>query len=196
MPKDWKWSWNRHLRNPELWETFHEVLDPHGIPAVKCKACRQSFKHPGFYQNTFSTTAMSRHQSQCQRRRPSSYDHGHSDISKLFQKRVVGNEASDSLTENDVKDMVLDFFISGNIPFNQADNPEFQKLIDIIKVKGRQITINRKNLRARLTEQAAKAKQDLKDELAANTSRVSLAMDCWTSRLNNSYLGTSLVAYK
>ena len=59
----------------------------------------------------------------------------------------------------------------------------------MIKVKGRPVTINRKSVRARLAEQAAKAKQDLKDELAANTSRVSLAMDGWTSRLNNSYLG-------
>ena len=63
----------------------------------------------------------------------------------------------------------------------------------MIKVKGRPVSINRKNVRARLAEQAAKAKQDLKDELAANTSRVSLAMDGWTSRLNNSYLGISSV---
>ena len=63
----------------------------------------------------------------------------------------------------------------------------------MIKVKGRPVTINRKNIRARLTEQAEKAKRDLKDELAANTSRVSLAMDGWTSRLNNSYLGISSV---
>jgi len=65
----------------------------------------------------------------------------------------------------------------------------------MIKVKGRPVTINRKNVRARLAEQAAKAKQDLKDELAANTSRVSLAMDGWTSRLNNSYLGISSVLF-
>jgi len=138
---------------------------------------------------------MSRHQSSCKRLKPSS--HGQSNISKLFEnQRVTGNEATNPVTENDVKDAVLNFFISGNIPFNQADNPEFQKLISMIEVKGRRVTINRKNVRARLTEQAAIAKQNLKDELTANTSRVSLAMDCWTSRLNNSYLGTSLVAYK
>jgi len=63
----------------------------------------------------------------------------------------------------------------------------------MIKVKGRPVSINRKNVRARLAEQAAKAKQDLKDELAANTSQISLVMDGWTSRLNNSYLGISSV---
>ena len=190
MPKNWKWSWDRQLRNSELWDTFHEVLDLQGIPAVKCKACRQSFKHPGFYQNTFSTTILSPHQSLCKATKRSS--NGHSDISKLFEKQsLIGSEATDSLTEDSVKDAVLNFFISGNIPFNQADNPECRKLFNMIKVKGRPVTINRKNIRARLTEQAEKAKRDLKDELAANTSRVSLAMDGWTSRLNNSYLGIS-----
>jgi hypothetical protein len=115
----------------------------------------------------------------------------------LFEKqKLIGNEATDSLTEDDVKDAVLNFFISGNIPFNQADNPEFRKMISMVKLKGRLVTVNRKIVRARLAKQAAKAKQDLKDELAANTSRVSLAMDGWTSRLNNSYLGTSHVAHK
>ena len=109
---------------------------------------------------------------------------------------MVGNEANDPLTGNDVKDTVLDFFIAGNIPFNQADSPEFQRLISMIKVNGKAVQINRKNLRYRLTEQAAKAKQDLKDEIAANTSRVSLAMDGCISRLNNAYLGMSLVAHK
>ena len=98
---------------------------------------------------------------------------------------MVGNEANDPLTGNDVKDTVLDFFIAGNIPFNQADSPEFQRLISMIKVKGKAVKINRKNLRSRLAEPAAIAKKDLMDELAANVSRVSLAMDGWTSRLNN-----------
>jgi len=47
-----------------------------------------------------------------------------------------------------------------------------------------------------LTTRASQAKQDLKDELAANSSHCSLALDGWTSRLNNSYMGTILVAHK
>jgi len=42
----------------------------------------------------------------------------------------------------------------------------------------------------------SQAKQDLKDELAANSSHCSLALDGWTSRLNNSYMGMILVADK
>ena len=81
------------------------------------------------------------------------------------------------------------FFISGNIPFNQADNPEFKKLMQLIKIHGKRVMINRKVIRAQLTANAAMACTDLKKQLATNISRVSLAMDGWTSRLNNSYLG-------
>ena len=47
---------------------------------------------------------------------------------------------------DDIKDAVLDFFIAGNIPFNQANSPEFQHLITIIKVKAKPVKVNRKNL--------------------------------------------------
>jgi len=43
-------------------------------------------------------------------------------------------EAQKEWTQNDVNEQILKFFISGNIPFNQADNPQFQKLIRMIKV--------------------------------------------------------------
>lgn len=181
------------MTSTDIWKYFHEVLDPAGLPAAKCKGCRTVFKHPGSYGNTFSTTALIRHTNLClnlKRHKQSSSSTSGSDISKWFeQQNQKDSSHSNPITEADVKDAILKFFISGNIPFNQADNPEFRKLVQMIKVNGDSVTINRKNIRARLTEQAARAKEELKQELASNTSRISLAMDGWTSRLNNSYLG-------
>jgi len=189
-----------------VWESFHEVLEPTLLPAVKCKGCRHSFKHPSFYKkNAFSTSSLTRHENDClslkrlKRRTQSSNDTSQvsNDISALFQKQSeINDNNSDILTEDLVKDAVLDFFISGSIPFNQADSPEFQRLITMIKVKTKSVKINRKNLRSRLTDKADQGEQDLIAELAANKSRVSLALDGWTSRINNAYLGMFLVAYK
>jgi hypothetical protein len=140
---------------------------------------------------------MTRHTKTCTQSTKSS-DTGsaaNTNIPNLFQKYRDDN-AHDSITEDDVKDAVLDFFIAGNIPFNQADSPHLQKIISMIRIKGKRVVINRKNVRGRLTKRAAQAKQDLKDELAANSSRCSLALDGWTSRINNSYMGMILVAYK
>jgi len=137
---------------------------------------------------------MGRHQKSCG---PSinSSDAARANIPNLFKKHS-DNDASDSNTEDDLKDVVLDFFIAGNIPFNQADSPYFQKIISMIRIKGKRVVINCKNVRARLTTWVSQAKEDLKDKLAVNSSCCSLALDGWTSRINNSYMGTSLVAYK
>ena len=137
---------------------------------------------------------MSCHQKSCCSSTNSS-DVAKTNIPNLF-KKYNDNNTSDSNTEDDLKDAVLDFFIAGNIPFNQADSPHFQKIISMIRIEGKRVVINRKNVRARLTMRVSQAKQDLKDELAANSSRCSLALDGWTNRINNSYRGTSLVAYK
>ena len=93
-------------------------------------------------------------------------------------------------TETNVVNEALCFFISGNIPFNQAENPHFKKLISSIKVNGKPVTPpSRKVIRAKLKEAASIAKEELKAELDANDSKVSLALDCWTSRPGHAYLG-------
>lgn len=159
-------------------------------------------KHPSFYKNNaFSTTSLIRHDNDCgalrrlKRSKLPSQDGSQSsnNITTLFEKqKQIGDSADPTPTDDDVKDAVLDFFISGNIPFNQADSPEFQRLIGMIKVKSNHVRVNRKNLRSRLNDKADKGEKDLKYELAACKSRVSLAMDGWTSRMNNAYLGMSL----
>jgi len=116
------------------------------------------------------------------------------DISTLFDS--YNSSRDNKLSEDGVKDAVLDYFISGNIAFNQADNPEFQKLIGMIKINGHSVTVNRRNICSRLDFQAEIARRDLKNNLALNDSKVSLALDCWTSRINHAYMGTFTVAYK
>ena len=135
-----------------------------------------------------------RHSEQCaktKRARTSQTGDG-SAIRSLLEQQVSHDrdQSPNNITETDVKNAVLDFFISRNISFNQADNLEFKKLMQLIKIHGKPVTINRKIIRAKLTANAAMARADLKQQPATNISRVSLAMDGWTSRLNNSYLGT------
>ena len=69
-------------------------------------------------------------------------------IPDLFQKQsIIGSNTSDSIKEDDVKDAVFDFFIAENIPFNQADSVQFQKLISMIRIKGKRYVIDCKNVR-------------------------------------------------
>jgi hypothetical protein len=97
------------------------------------------------------------------------------------------------ITAQAIKNELVHFFISGNIAFNQAENPHLRRLISWIKPQdGHTITINRKNITERLEKLAEEAKEDLMIQLMENDSKVSLALDCWTSRNNLAFLGMSL----
>jgi hypothetical protein len=97
----------------------------------------------------------------------------------------------DKATQEAVRLRVLQFFIAGNIPFLQANNEHFQQLLEWIIPGGGQIS--RKTIRTSLSIEAAAARQQLKATLIDNDSKVSLALDCWTSRTGHAFLGTCSV---
>jgi hypothetical protein len=93
-----------------------------------------------------------------------------------------------------IEEHVLKFFISGNIPFKQSDNEHFHKLVSLIQINNKNASApSRKILRARLSKQAVLAKDNLKAILSTNRSKISLALDCWTTRTNFGFLCTYIL---
>ena len=113
-------------------------------------------------------------------------------LSKFFP------ETQKEWTQNDVNEQILKFFISGNIPFNQAENPEFQKLIRMIKVgKASAKPPSRKTIRRRLHDHSMVAVKQLRATLQDHKGRISLALDCWSTRNMIPFLGNApFVTYK
>ena len=108
---------------------------------------------------------------------------------------LSGNKANASkptrLSQDLVEEHILRFFVSGNIPFNQAENESFRTLISHIKINDQPARCpGRTTIRRRLTKYAKEGVEDLKALLAANDSKISLALDCWSSRSNYDFLGT------
>ena len=99
--------------------------------------------------------------------------------------------ASQPITKALIDQQVLKFVISATLPFSVIENEYFRDLISWIKVNNRPAQApSRKVIRARLSTEAQSAKEDLKAALAANKSKISLAVDCWSSRTNFGFLGT------
>ena len=103
---------------------------------------------------------------------------------RLSQKSVTSR-----VTKSDVLDKVLNFFISGNIAFNQADNYYFEELISLIKINDEAVKVNRDNITKRLHHHASDARDDLMARLMSNDSKISISMNCWTSNNNIAFLG-------
>ena len=111
----------------------------------------KSFTHPGSVgkaENGSTTRSMSRHLTNC-----ISYSTKKNKIkaSDFAARREAGQTILDDYDNDSMVDKVLKFFISGNVAFNQADNPYFQDLIRHAEAKVPGPKINRKSVRARLT---------------------------------------------
>jgi hypothetical protein len=138
---------------------------------------------------------MSRHLQTCKRYKDKKANR---ERMSAFESRLESGQTTlaDYDTGSDTMvDKTLKFFISGNIAFNQADNPYFQDLIRHGQEKQKGVKVNRKSVRARLSQVGEDATEDLMATLMANDSKVSLALDCWTSKNGHAFLGTTFVTY-
>jgi hypothetical protein len=181
-----------------MWSEFYEALDTQNrVPVLECKHCFDFVKHPLLVgknaQNrgkTGVTTGMIRHLEGCK-----PYLRSKGKDSGIMDKFLTHNGAKKKVlvTQNEIMDRVLKFFISGNVAFNQADNPYFRDLIALIKCDNDiNVKVNRSNVTTRLHNSAADAKSDLMATLMQNESKISLALDCWTSRNQIAFLGMLL----
>ena len=98
------------------------------------------------------------------------------------------------ITKGRIEEQILKFVIATNGSFNQIENQYFRELVSWIPIDNRPARApSRKIIRARLSANAKAAKEDLKNVLIANESKISLALDCWSTRRNFGFLGTSFI---
>lgn len=111
-------------------------------------------------------------------------------MSSYFQTTIAFQLSQSKFTMARVEEEILKYIISGNIPFNQVENQYFRNIISFIQIKNTSVQApSRKVIRARLSSKSEQASDNLRDTLAANTSKISLALDCWSTRINYSFLG-------
>ena len=94
------------------------------------------------------------------------------------------------MTSDRLKDQILRIIISGNHTFASVEDEEFR---DLLREAFPDCNIpSRWTLVEYLSSKAKLVKIDLQKELAANNSKISLALDVWTTRSNLAFLGTFL----
>jgi hypothetical protein len=109
---------------------------------IQCKYCGDLQEHPllvGLDKNSTSnaikvgssgvTTGMGRHYLNC-KRGPKHQEKVRGGMEKYFPTTYL----KQATTKEVVLDKALNFFISGNIAFNQADNPYFRALMSKIRI--------------------------------------------------------------
>jgi len=110
----------------------------------------------------------------------------HSPASPQVRQAIESIERP-TMTNQLLAEKVLRMIVAGNLPFAQAENPEFVALL-----KHAYPSLNppsRRTTRDLLGKRAQDAKADLRDRFAKLDSKVSLALDAWRSRGNVEFLG-------
>ena len=184
-------------RNSPYWEHHIDCIDPKaGLAYVLCKHCHTKTAHPSHTVKK-NTSGMKSHLEGClkyklaerERRR----DEGSSDAFSGFFREAP---ASDSPTRGVMSaeklcEQVLRIITEGNLSFSFAENDEF---VALLKHAYSDVnTPNRRSVVTKLKNNVGKEKERLKKCFAELDSKVSLALDAWTTRNNIAFLGTSPV---
>ena len=178
-------------RRSEHWQHYDEAVHrTTGIPYCLCKYCHAPIMHP-YTIPTNPTNSIARHYPKCSKYKSRFQEDSRSQstMSSCFQSsghQLNGND----ITKARVKEEILKYIISGDIPFSQVENQHFRNIISFIKVGNGPVQApSRKVIRARLSSKSEQARDNLRTTLAAVNSKISLALDCWSTRTNYGFLG-------
>jgi len=173
------------------WLEYDEALNKlTGKPFTICKHCKSVFLHPRRTVNGTSSSMRTHVFERCQAYRRANCDRLGSSpgIHGFFASASMPSRV---VTQERVEELLLKFLISGNIPLRQVENQYLRELVLMITINGRPCkTPGRKAIRSQLTKYSNMAVNKLKDAIKANKSRISLALDMWSSRSNHAFMGT------
>jgi len=146
-----------------------------------CVHCSKVLAHPNRNADK-SPSALKRHLDHCVRYQISKRNPNVDVVHDHFFGPPV-------MTTNTLQEQVLRIIIAGNLPFYFVENEEFKALLASGFRDCRPPT--RRGLITLLATKAEESKQSLVSSLAKHNSKIHLALDCWSSRTNWGYLGTT-----
>lgn len=107
------------------------------------------------------------------------------DIRTMFQPALPKPHT----TQNEFEVLCLRAMVASNWPFSQFEVPEFRSLLN----GGYDLHLpSAKVIKARLAKYADEAREEIKVRITNNESRISLALDCWTSPNRLEFMGMCL----
>ena len=173
------------------WSKYHEVLHTTAFtPHILCKHCKATMSHPN-RNGDKSTSNMRRHLEKCgpYNRYLCQYAESASDgLHACTGWKRPGDHGP--MTSERLREMLLRILISANLPFAFVGNEDFRQLLHEAFPK---CQIPRCQVMPDLLlTSAIHTAPELHQELVANESKVSLAIDVWTTRNNLAFLVTFL----
>ena len=171
----------------KIWMGFYEVVNlKTDSPVVVCKKCSQEYDHPRWKDDS-SISTIKKHYDKHQETKARVTN------AESMERYVRMRSETSALIEPELNELLLQTLAACNWSFNQFDNPQFQYFINRVLPNHR--CPGRKQMKSLLKKAADIAREEIKKRLAVCTSRVSLALDCWSSSNSYNFMGTNPVVY-
>ena len=170
-----------------------EAIDSkRGTAHVVCKHCKYVTTHSN-HDSHKATGHMTKHLDACIKYKQSSTQKTQEQSQTLPELFLLDVKEDNSpvrgiMTSDKLREQVLRIIAAGNLSFSQAENPELVALLQHAYPDC--TTPNRRAVATQLKQRAREEQCRLKAKLIDLDSKVSLALDIWTTRNNLAYLGT------
>ena len=176
-----------------------------GTPHQICKHCEYLTKHNNLL-NGKTPKNLNEHLERCDkykawRRTNPSSDYEDEHVNHSTPKNILNDyltSPSDilptkgAMTSAKLCEQVLRIIVAGNLSFSFAENPEFVALLRHAYLDCN--IPNRRSVAKALKKAAKDERVALREELMNNDSKVSIALDAWTSNNNIAFLGMYIVS--
>ena len=178
-------QWACMAKLSKIWMGYYEAVNLETNSAVVvCKKCLQEYEHPRWKKDS-STSTIQKHYNKHEETKPRVTS------AESIERYLRTSSAASSLSQLDLDELLLQTLAACNWSFNQFDNPQFQYFISRALPNHR--CPGRRQIRNLLRKAAQAAHEDIKERLASCTSRVSLALDCWSSSNSYNFIGMILL---
>ncbi|KAJ9482200.1 hypothetical protein VN97_g11237 [Penicillium thymicola] len=188
-----KISWDsNHLS--DVWKHYVQVAHSvDGAAKVMCERCSAILEHPYTIKKDINgkdghhgTTTMTRHLKTSSCVRAAGVNQQKGAISKFIPKTDIPSDTV--FIQEDWEHDILQFITLKRLPFHLIEHYTFQRLIS----KARSAPTDPKlpsadTIRRRLSAQVKKQQQSTLEMLPAN-SKISIALDCWTSPFGQAFM--------
>jgi hypothetical protein len=189
MKEQIKWAIHENNVNSKAKRTyrdFDEVIDTCKKRArIKCQHCGLEYPHPRASTSSSTSTAnLNRHRNACRfKHRAPSVNSAAStngpDIRTFFVQ----------LNQSQFEELLMRAMVACNWPFTQFATPAFIELLR--RGFPRLNPPTPRVMHLRLERYADEARDEIKNRFRENDSRISLALDCWTSPNRLEFMGMS-----
>jgi len=175
------------ITQTNTYDSYDEAVDTktHKIVCI-CKECGRVYDHPRATIGGTTGTLLKHNRTHEMIARKAEEKAGKiSDIRTMFQPAPKPR-----ITQNEFEVLCLRAMVASNWSFSQFEVPEFQNLLN----GGYDLHIpSAKVMKVRLAKYAEEAREEIKLRLTNNESRISLALDCWTSPNRLEFMGMCLL---